>query len=33
MLDFVEDIFYRVDDLRDLNYRFGKCHCDVCTSG
>ncbi|PIR58393.1 MAG: hypothetical protein COU70_01095 [Parcubacteria group bacterium CG10_big_fil_rev_8_21_14_0_10_35_15] len=28
--DFIEEIFSRVEDKRDLNYRKGDCNCANC---
>ena len=30
LVRFVKEIFDKVTDPRDLNYRFGPCHCPNC---
>lgn len=30
MRKFIDDIFGRVTNKRDLNFRYGECHCDMC---
>jgi len=30
LTEFIDGIFARVEDPRDLNFRYGECHCSSC---